>query len=157
MVYFSLAQRKSSDAKGAFELAKMAREAGQEIEAGELQEMPGLSLTPYVAPAPSAFQPSPVLTNAEPSPASAYMSDKELEAIDKNLLKAIENLTAKYMDDDKPVDEKFITDLQEAIKSLSPDLVSVDDMQKALEAQMLSNAKKAIVGKTAEAIKQKAS
>lgn len=243
LVYFRLSQRKESDAKGALELAAMARQAGRDIEEGQLKEMTGLELVAYTASA-SGIQQAPadpwktveapqesppastdaqplqtqealngaqvtslvgviaevtggrmplesataiiqsafpaissenltkittplrgfepkaeaIVTNSEPAEApksSEYLTKKELEDIDANLLKAIENLTAKYMADDNPVDEDWIASLQKAIESLTPDLVDVSAIEKKLEEEMTKSAKAVIAKKTAKVVKNR--
>ena len=159
LVFFEISERKSNDAKGALELASMARQAGRDIEDAQLSEMTGLSLVPY-APASAIPQapadPLKTFSNSEPvepkSP-SAFMSKEELESIDKNLLKAIESLTSKYLDDESPIDEDWITSLQDAIKALPPDLVEVSDLEAKLAEEMQKASKNAIAKKVSSAVK----
>jgi len=149
LVYFQISQRKENDAKGAFELAKMAREAGKQIAADRLSEMTGLELEDYNAPIVPTFQ------NRETEKVSEYLTQKELEGIDKNLLAAIENLSIKYMDDNTPIDEAWLTQLQDAIKTLTPDLISVEAIESKLAAEMQKAAKDAIAAKIGESAAKK--
>ena len=238
LVYFQISQRKENDAKGALELAKMARDAGKQIPTERLSEMTGMELEDYSAPNADPFAtpavPQPAEETEQPeqvteTPAatveplngaqvtslvgviaevtggkmplesakaiiqaafpaiseetlraiisplegfkpalsesfqnreterkvSEYLTENELENIDKSLLQAIENLAAKFLGDEAPIDEKWISDLQEAIKKLTPDLVSVEDIQKRLEEEMTNAAKGAIAAKVGEAVAKK--